>query len=281
MKFSIGLLGLSLAIIGLFTLTIFTPTEKINIKTSASANKTELAIKYDPRLLPDLIPYPAKDLEIQEEDDNIYLLFTTMFYNNGRGPLELIADPATKGIRADIERNVLQRIYNENGTYEDKIAGTFLWHQEHLHYHYKDFVIYDLEPIKALGATDLEGNRVKSTFCIRDVSKTDAILENTLEKAKYLICGKELQGISVGWADTYFNYYPDQRLNITDLPSGTYRLSFIVNPESILEESDSTNNISSIEFRYNKNSGEVKILDESPADLPNFEHVHIDQQFEQ
>lgn len=27
-------------------------------------------------------------------------------------------------------------------------AGTFLWHQEHLHYHFADFAVYDLEAIQ-------------------------------------------------------------------------------------------------------------------------------------
>lgn len=275
----VPIIGLSVVVAGAYALATFTNEYEFVAETIESPSNETIIVKNDPRLLPDLVPYPAQDLEIEKNNDGTHLLFTTMFYNRGSGPLELVADPKTMGIQEDIERDVLQRIYNIDGTYTDKLVGTFLWHQPHLHYHYKDFVIYDLEPIDAPGSTDLEGYRVKSTFCIRDVSKLDGIFQNGLEEAKYLICGKELQGISVGWADTYFNTYPDQRLNITDLPSGTYRLSFIVNPENILEESSLDNNVSSVEFEYNKRAGNIEILKESPGNLPAFEHIHIEQIF--
>jgi hypothetical protein len=230
-------------------------------------------------LLPDLIPLPPADLVVEKSDDgeNVYLRFSTIYYNQGRGALELRADPAKADIRADIENDVLQRIYSIDGGFRERVAGTFMWHQEHLHYHYSDFVIYDLEPVEVEGVVpDLSGSKQKSTFCIRDVSRIDVELEYRTD-AKYLICGKKLQGISVGWGDTYFYNYPDQILNITDLPTGIYKLSFDVNPADKFEETTKGNNLSSATFRLDMENLTVEIIEEFPASYPTLEHVYPEQ----
>ena len=230
-------------------------------------------------LLPDLLPLPPKDLKVERVGSQVLLYFSTTYYNQGRGTMELVADPATAGIREDIERDVLQRIYKEDGAYRDKIVGTFLWHQEHLHYHYTDFITYDLEPVDAPPTEDLSGNLVKSTFCLRDVSRVFLDLPHAPAEASYTICGKERQGVSVGWGDTYYWDYPDQALDVTSLASGTYRLTFIANPAQRLEEVRYDNNMSSTLFRLDMESLTLEVIEESPAETPEFEHVHLDDPF--
>ncbi|MBI2010805.1 MAG: hypothetical protein HYS89_01020 [Candidatus Colwellbacteria bacterium] len=233
-------------------------------------------------LLPDLVPLPARDLKLVKNGSTAQLLFSTSYYNQGRGSLELRADEVTRGIRDDINRDVLQRIYDVDGNFRDKVVGNFLWHQSHLHYHFADFVNYDLEPVEVSGAHDLSGIpgiHVKSTFCIRDVSRVDLELEYRATEAKYLICGKELQGISVGWGDTYFYDYPDQGLDVSSLPSGTYRLSFTVNPSNRFEESNFNNNRSSVIIEFNIEEGVVRVIREEPEDSPGVEHVYPEQVF--
>lgn len=229
-------------------------------------------------LLPDLVPAPAEDLKIEKLNGDTVLRFSTIYYNQGKGPLELIADPKTKGIRSDIERKVFQRIQSEDGSVRDHESGTFLWHQEHLHYHFADFILYDLEAIRTDSpAPDLSGVKTKSTFCIRDISRTDQDLENRAADAAFKICGKEKQGISVGWGDSYFYNYPDQLLNITDLPSGEYRLSFVVNPEKLFEESRYDNNKSSVVFKLDMNKKTITPLSQDPVVSPKLEHIYLEQ----
>jgi len=248
-------------------------------------SKAELAnlrefVRGEVELLPDLVPFPAQDLVLEKSGENVFLRFSTIYYNQGRGPLEIIADPKTKGIRADLERNVFQRIYRTDGGSRDLVSGEFLWHQEHLHYHFADFVIYDLEAVNVSGpAPDLSGVRAKSTFCIRDISRIDLTLPNRTE-AQYKICGKERQGISVGWGDTYFFTYPDQLLNVVDLPSGTYRLTFHVNPENRFEESRTDNNTSSATIKLDVDKLKVEVIAEEPSEYPELEHVYEEQVFE-
>jgi len=207
------------------------------------------------------------------------LLFSTTYYNQGRGPVELRADPKTKGVRADIERDILQRIYRKDESYREKTVGHFMWHQEHQHYHFADFVTYDLEAVDAPNHPDLSGVRSKSTFCLRDVSRVEMELPYRAEEAAYRVCYKEIQGVSVGWGDTYFYDYPDQGLNISDLASGTYRLSFYVNPEQRLEEISLQNNTSSAILEINMEERAVRVLEQTPAFTPPIEHIHLEQPF--
>ncbi|OGC84685.1 hypothetical protein A3F55_02345 [Candidatus Adlerbacteria bacterium RIFCSPHIGHO2_12_FULL_53_18] len=230
-------------------------------------------------LLPDLLPLPPRDLKVEKIGNQVLLYFSTTYYNQGRGTLELRADPATAGLRETIERNVLQRVYQADGAHRDKPVGTFLWHQEHLHYHYTDFITYDLEPVGAPKNEELSGNLVKSTFCLRDVSRVFLDLASSSPEATYKICGKELQGVSVGWGDTYYWNYPDQALDITGLESGTYRLTFVANPEKRLEEIRYDNNISSALFRLNMDTATVDVLEENPKETPEVEHIHLDSPF--
>lgn len=231
-------------------------------------------------LLPDLLPLPPRDLKVEKVSDGRTLLyFSTTYYNQGRGTMELRADPATAGIRSDIERDVLQRIYEADGEYREKTVGTFMWHQEHLHYHFTDFITYDLEAVEASTTEDLSGNLVKSTFCLRDVSRVFLDLPNKAAEAGYTICGKERQGVSVGWGDTYYWNYPDQALDISNLPSGTYRLTFIANPAKRLEEIRYDNNTASAVFRLDMEALTIEVLEETPKDTPEVEHVHLDDPF--
>ncbi len=236
--------------------------------------------KSDPNeLLPDLVPLPAQDLQLQKvESGDLHLLFSTTYFNQGRGNLELRADPATAGIRADIERDVLQRVYFANGGHRDKVVGHFLWHQEHLHYHYADFVVYDLTSVDNPNHPDLTGILQKSTFCLRDISKVLADIPGAKSKEdiSYKICGKELQGVSVGWGDTYYYNYPDQALDVTSLETGTYKLTFIVNPEKRLDETAYANNTSSVTFKLDRENQTVTVLEEVPNNLPKVEHIFLE-----
>ncbi|KKU67888.1 MAG: hypothetical protein UX89_C0011G0011 [Parcubacteria group bacterium GW2011_GWA2_47_16] len=113
------------------------------------------------------------------------------------------------------------------------------------------------------------------------MSKVDLELSNRKAEAQYKICGKEIQGVSVGWGDTYYYDYPAQNLNISDLASGTYRFTQTVNPERKLKESDYGNNISSVVFKLDAEKGKVEVLEETPTINPKVEHIHLENPFGQ
>lgn len=224
-------------------------------------------------LLPDIIPLPPQDVTFKRSNGKDLLAFTTVYYNLGKGPLELAADETTAGISEDIERIIYQRIYKTDGSYRKRPAGIFLWHEEHLHYHFADFAEYRLE------ATDAPSEEVlfsqKSTFCVRDVSKVVSY-GVTDSPANYKICGKERQGVSVGWGDTYFHTYADQSLDVSALPSGRYTLSFIVNPRERFEEISRDNNVSYAVIDIDKESQTAEVVSFFPETTPTIEHVYVD-----
>jgi hypothetical protein len=72
-------------------------------------------------------------------------------------------------------------------------------------------------------------------------------------RRRYWGCGRTLQGLSAGWADTYDSYLEGQSLDITGLPDDVYRLVSTTNPTSKLLEADYTNNSGDIYLRIARN----------------------------
>lgn len=254
----------------------------IELLDETALERVHAFVESEMELLPDLAPLPPADLTLERDAGRTLLRFSTTYYNQGRGPLELFADPETQDIAGDIERNVLQRIYRADGDTRERLAGTFLWHQPHLHYHFADFVTYDLTRVDtADGAASPETSKQqKSTFCIRDVSRVLLDVSDAASDATYKICGKNLQGISVGWGDTYFYTYPDQLFDVTNMPSGTYMLTYSVNPENRFDEIRTDNNVSSTTFELDMDALTIDIQAEFPEDAPVVEHVYEEQVFE-
>jgi len=233
-------------------------------------------LREDVELTPDLVLLPPEDVSIRKVGDLVFLGFSTTYYNVGEGPLELVADVRTAGIKDDIQRTVFQRIYKTDGTYRDTPSGTFLWHEAHLHYHFADFVTYSLEATDGTKPLTREIVQEKSTFCVRDVSKIRADNLPT-GAASYLVCGKEIQGVSVGWGDTYFHTYPGQLFNITGVPSGTYVLKFVLNPQDRFEEISEENNTAWAVVKIDKQKLKVEVLELYPSDAPDVDHVYKEE----
>ncbi|MDO8430708.1 MAG: endolytic transglycosylase MltG [Candidatus Taylorbacteria bacterium] len=213
-------------------------------------------------LMPDIVAIPPRDMTLKNIGGRTYLLFTASYWNKGRGPLELIADPKTKGVRGDVERNVLQRIYQLDGNYTERLSGKFLWHSPHLHYHFQDFAIYTLESLDRNDLPNTEKRSQKSTFCVRDSEPIDLSHPGATKSASYTICGKERQGISPGWADSYYYTYVDQKFDVTDMPKGSYLLKIIINPLDRFEEMTKDNNIGEVKFDLDVKNKKVKVISE-------------------
>ena len=213
-------------------------------------------------LLPDIVALPPSDVTLKTENGRTYLLFTTAYWNKGRGPLEIVADPATKGIKADIVRKVFQRIYRLDGDYRERLSGSFLWHQPHLHYHFADFALYTLTAVDPATKSFKTVGQAKSTFCIRDSEPIDFSSPGAGKTPSYTICGKERQGISAGWADAYYYNYVDQRFDVTGAPQGQYLLTITINPEDRFEEVTKDNDKAEVLLLLNVKDNFVEVLEE-------------------
>lgn len=165
------------------------------------------------------------------------LIFSTTSWNSGLGPLELRA-----GETSSQGQNVYQRVYLSDGTYYDHLAGTFEWHPEHNHFHFEDYALYTLQPAGASGGSDRIGN--KTTFCVMDTGKIDGSLPGAPALPVYVTCNPDVQGMSVGWGDTYVRTLAGQGIDVTGLPEGDYRLFIEIDPKSRIIETNDGDNVS-------------------------------------
>ncbi len=207
-------------------------------------------------VLPDLIPWvdEAKgflyDWTIQGE----LLRLTTAMANVGSGALEIRGG----NIIGENIQEVYQRVYEPDGSFNDRVAGTFTYHPEHKHIHFDGFAEFRLRevlPEGGVGAVVAGG--LKTSFCIIDIENYDSDLP-----AKYLNC-KQVQGLSPGWADLYDSGLPGQSIDITGIPNGTYWLEMAVDPDDHIAEADEANNVARILINLNR--------DGSPTDADTFE----------
>ena len=188
-------------------------------------------------LLPNLEALPAEELCLTTSGDTTWLRFSTTSWNSGAGPLELVAGKADRKAK---KQKVYQHIESSNGRVRKVLAGFFVWHSTHNHFHFENYAHYILQPVNAPGAS--ARTATKTTFCIMDTTKIDSLAG----AASYTTCGKSVQGMSVGWGDTYGWYLDGQAIDVTELPDGDYRLEIVVDPKNRLSESDETDNTSDV-----------------------------------
>lgn len=125
---------------------------------------------------PNLQPLPVSDpVLVRDASAHIQLRFSTTSWNDGDGQLELIAGERDS---ASLKQNVYQRVHLTDGNFYDHLAGTFVWHPEHNHFHFEDYATYTLQPFNAPGGSERTGR--KTTFCIMDTTRVNTSLPGVL-----------------------------------------------------------------------------------------------------
>lgn len=208
-------------------------------------------------LLPDLAPLPPSDLYISTGSvpGRRVLRLTSAFTNLGSGKLELAGAPTLEGDKAAITQN----IYASGEIVAELPAGEFIFHPTHNHWHMENFVSYELWSLDWQGhLEDVAGLTDKVSFCLRDTWRArDAAL---VAPARYLYCGRGLQGISPGWVDVYTYDLPGQYIDITGLPDGVYAIRLVVDPENYILERRDDNNI--VRLNLEIRGRQVRVLED-------------------
>jgi hypothetical protein len=208
-------------------------------------------------LKPNLQAFPAGNLAIVQDISGApQLMFSATTWNNGDGPLVLVAgetDPAT------LKQKVYQRVFLSDGTFYDRVAGDFVWHPSHNHFHFEDYAVYTLQPFNAPGAS--ARTSAKTSFCVMDNTAVDTTLPRAPNKPVYVICGNAMQGMSVGWGDTYTNQLPGQSIDLTGLPDGDYTLVIEADPKKRLLELNDSDNSSCVLLHIGVASLKLDVLD--------------------
>jgi hypothetical protein len=82
-----------------------------------------------------------------------------------------------------------------------------------------------------------------------DTNAVDTSLPRAPNKPVYVLCGNAMQGMSVGWGDTYTNQLPGQSIDLTGLPDGVYKLIIEADPKNRLLEINESDNTSCVLLR--------------------------------
>jgi hypothetical protein len=206
---------------------------------AAPAASSGATIKY-----PDLKTVPPSDLRFETVNymgvTSKVLRFSNTVWNAGGGPLELHGSPGGTS-------SVTQWIFDDAGGYtEVKVGDDFTFHPGHNHFHFEDFAEYELWTKAAFDAWIAGGRNVgkaqrigdKTTFCVMDTNRLQSLTGTPLSPF-YSQCGTSVQGLSVGWGDTYGWQLPEQWIDLGGayLADGTYVLRSVADPLNKLYES--------------------------------------------
>ena len=217
------------------------------------------------QVLPDLFAWegPSENYLHDYRIEGDLLRFSTALANQGDGHLEIRGGAALP----NGNQEVYQRIFHDDGTHEDVLAGEFTYHPGHGHIHFDGYAIYNLREQLSDGSVgDIVATGGKVSFCLIDIR----ILESgSGAPSQYNGCGATVQGISAGWSDVYGSGLSDQWINIATVPNGNYYIEVVVDPDDQLIESDETNNVTLVPATINRGGNSLGDIYEPNNTLPN------------
>ncbi len=209
-------------------------------------------------LLPDLVAIADQassyiygwTLDTSSNPGRTLMRLSTTIGNRGSGPLEIWGGNVDEDT---LSQEVNQRIYNLNGTTRDRLAGHFEYHSAHGHIHFEGFATYNLRTVTAgNGVGGIVASGGKTSFCILnsrnywpDLYSAARIRDGRGGDG----CGT-LQGLSVGHVDVYNADLPGQYIDVSGVPSGSYWLEVIADPDNHILESNETNNTTRIQIAF-------------------------------
>jgi hypothetical protein len=226
-------------------------------------------------LLPDLRTRPHEVIEIGGGE----LHLSNTIINVGVGPLEVFPEQ-TEGDDCDgdgdvaNDRQAFQNVYtdsidpaspgyfvrDQDLVFTPQLVGCMIFHPEHDHWHFEDFSYYALRSETSGLAV---GRSVKVSYCILDGDLERPALPGAPADDYYGDVGctpTAVEGLSIGWADTYGAYVAGQDIPVAGLPAGNYCLISRSDPVDRLEESNERNNARRTRLLLDPAAGTVERL---------------------
>jgi hypothetical protein len=215
--------------------------------------------------LPDLkMKAPSGFYIEQASNGEKRLRFKTVMWNAGAGKF------GVRMMRPDTSTptmTVAQRVYRTDGTFRTvNVPDThgFYAGDGHDHWHVFKLQEFTIRKVNADGTTDsvIQGRGAKTGFCFTDNTKVDLTLPGAPSSPHYMpgvACGTEsslkvVEGISVGWGDTYGATLAYQWIKINGLADGKYRVQVIADPGNKFLESNNSNNTNSAYIKISGNT---------------------------
>ena len=238
-------------------------------------------------LLPDMRTVVPAHLNLVNEHQRDLLRFSNGVANTGSGPWALRPEPSIEYAKANnlSEVSAVQEIRDSGAYYKcgeqpkqvtdcynvvsESVAGTFLFHPEHNHWHIDDIALFEIRKGSPTGPV-VGGNSIKTTFCLIDWYKLDD--NSPAGERVFFDCYTSYQGISSGWVDQYHQATPGQELDLTGVPNADdFYLVSTANHAGIFAETDKTNNTAWVKFRLyqdSKGNRKLEVTDHSPCGSP-------------
>ena len=203
-------------------------------------------------LLPDLDPREPTDLSVSVSSGRELLGFDSAVDSIGSGPIHLVGR-RTSVRTLLMEARQLVRIAKGGSRVYRRVGGMrYTFSPTHIHWHYLDFVRYELRRAADFGLVVRDR---KTGFCLGDhygVAGRSRVAPPRFNGN----CGQGRpdlleveQGNSVGYSDKYPSYYHGQYVELTGARAGLYVLVHRANPRRLLRESSYGNNASSVLVR--------------------------------
>jgi hypothetical protein len=238
-------------------------------------------------LLPDIRTVVPAHLNLVNDQQREILRFSNGIANTGAGPWALRPEPSIEFAKANNLSTVsaIQEIRDSGAYYRcgeqpkqvtdcynvvsESVAGTFLFHPEHNHWHIGYIALFEVRKGSPTGPI-VGNNSIKTTFCLIDWYKLD---DNAPSAERvFFDCYTSFQGISTGWVDQYHQSTSGQQVDLTGVPDADdlYLVS-TSNHAGIFAESDRANNTAWVRFSLSsdsKGNRKVTVTGHSPCDSP-------------
>src|ERR1043165_1955560 len=180
--------------------------------------------------------------------------YSTAMANGGQGAFELRGQPQTEtGTDGVLRQLVNQRVYQSDGTFQDRAAGYFVYHPTHGHVHFEDMAFGRLRirtnPTSTSpygGVGDVVALGPKTSFALIDINHYNSSLPGSPSSGQYPTSDNTVQGISVGWNDVYGSGLAGQQIDVTGVANGAYWLEIECDPNNNILETDDTNNVTRV-----------------------------------
>lgn len=203
-------------------------------------------------VLPDLVPLPSWGIFVRHQGrkgtpGKDVLSFGATVWIGGHSRLDV------QGFRSDGSpvMKAYQYFWQHGRIVGRARAGTMGFDSKHghNHWHFEQFAQYRL--LNTNKSLVIRSRKVG--FCIAPTDGVNVLLPHAVWQPTYTGFGGECgtpaalsvqEELPLGWGDTYEQYAAGQAFNITNLPNGTYYIEIRANPNHVLHETNTGNDVS-------------------------------------
>jgi hypothetical protein len=200
--------------------------------------------------LPDLVPLPSWGISIshtkatKKQPAANMLDFGATVSIGGNAPLDV------EGFRSNGSPTMkAYQYFWRNGRIIGRARAGTMGFADYNNWHFQQFAQYRL----LSSSKKLVVRSHKEGFCIAPTDPIDLLLPGAVWQPSFIGLGGECgdpaalwvqEMLPLGWADTYDQFIPGDAFDVTHVPNGTYYIEVIANPQKLIHETDTRNDVS-------------------------------------